>query len=72
MLKLGWQFVACPNKFWVRLMRVKYGCGIQVVLKMIHGSITSHILRVISQIWSNVECNTSWTCELTKIPALER
>jgi mannosylglycoprotein endo-beta-mannosidase len=60
-VKLVWQLVVNPDKLWVKVIKAKYSCGLNVcpnIVSLKHQC--SNIWRAICHVWEDVENNITW------------
>lgn len=60
MMELAWTMITKPDKLWVRIMKVKYSSGMEVLPSFSFTSNSSNIWKVVVTAWKDVHCNIIW------------
>lgn len=60
MMKLAQSILTDPNKLWVRMMKAKYSCGMNIIPKFNLKTNSSCTWRAIVQSWDLVKENIIW------------
>jgi hypothetical protein len=57
MMKLSWQILTQPSKLWVKILKAKYKCGMNIIPNFKHASNSSPLWRAIVNAWDDVKGN---------------
>jgi hypothetical protein len=60
MMKLSWQILTQPSKLWVKILKAKYKCGMNIIPNFKHASNSSPLWRAIVNAWDDVKGNITW------------
>ncbi|GAU38761.1 hypothetical protein TSUD_64920 [Trifolium subterraneum] len=60
MMKLSWQILTQPSKLWVKILKAKYNCGMNIIPNFKHTSNSSPLWRAIVNAWDVVKGNITW------------